>query len=75
LQNAYVELTITAGAEVRERARVYNRALYALADVAQQADQQAWSELEPEQRRARYRLREAMRAELGIPTERRRMHL
>jgi hypothetical protein len=67
LQNAYVELTITAGAEVRERARVYIRALYALADVAQQADQQAWSELEPEQRRARYRLREAMRAELGIP--------
>jgi len=67
LQNAYVELTITAGAEVRKRARAYNKALYALEKAAQQADQHAWSELEPETHRARNHLREAMRAELGIP--------
>jgi hypothetical protein len=66
LLNAYVDLTITAGAEVRERARVYNEALYALKEAAQQADQQAWSELVREMDRARHRLREAMRAELGI---------
>jgi hypothetical protein len=67
LQNAYVELTITVGAKVRERARVYNKALFALSEAAQQADRQAWSKREPEQRQARYRLREAMRAELDIP--------
>ncbi len=66
LQDAYVYLTISCGASVRDLARSYNRALYAIHGAAQNADENKGRELEPETRRARADLREAMRAELGV---------
>lgn len=66
LQDAYVDLTLSSGAEVRQRARTYNLALYELEKAAQRADQDAWHDLERETHRARSHLGEAMRAELGV---------
>jgi hypothetical protein len=66
LQDKYVYLTISAGADVRKLARDYNVALYALEKAAQGADHDLWPDLEIETHRARRQLREAMRIELGI---------
>jgi hypothetical protein len=66
LQDTYVYLTISTGSEVRELARAYNRALYALEESARYADSDSWASLEPQTHRARDHLRAAMRAELGI---------
>jgi len=66
LQDAYVYLTISSGADVRKLARDYNMVLYELEKAAQRADHDKWSELERETHRARRHLREAMRVELGV---------
>jgi hypothetical protein len=66
LQDTYVYLTISAGADVRKLARDYNVALYELEKAAQHADHGEWPELERETHRARRELREAMRTELGV---------
>ena len=66
LQDAYVYLTISAGSDVRQRAREYNVTLYNLQRAARGADSNSWPDLEHETHEARKRLREAMRAELGI---------
>lgn len=66
LQDAYVYLTISAGSDVRQYAREYNVSLYNLQRAAQRADSSSWRDLEHETHEARKRLREAMRAELGI---------
>jgi hypothetical protein len=66
LQDAYVYLTISAGADVRQRARTYNVALYELEKAARRADEEAWPDLERGTHRAREHLRVAMRIELGI---------
>lgn len=66
LQDAYVYLTISCGARVRDLARVYNMALYDLRNAAQSADGEAWAEREAETHNVRNRLREAMRSELGV---------
>jgi hypothetical protein len=66
LQDAYVYLTISCGASVRDLARSYNKALYAVHGAARDANENKWKAQEPETRRARADLREAMRAELGV---------
>jgi hypothetical protein len=66
LQDKYVYLTISTGADVRELARAYNRVLYALEDAARAADDDAWPELQSKAHRAREQLRAAMRSELGV---------
>lgn len=66
LQDAYVYLTISAGSDVRKTAREYNVTLYDLQRAARGADNNSWPDLEHETHEARKRLREAMRAELGI---------
>jgi hypothetical protein len=66
LQDAYVDLTITCGARVRNSANVYHRKLYDLRPAAQAADKDNWSDLNEKQREARRNLREAMRVELGV---------
>ena len=66
LQDAYVYLTISAGAEVRKIAREYNKSLYELRRVAQRADGDEWSKVERETHDKRRQLREAMRIELGV---------
>jgi hypothetical protein len=66
LQDAYVYLTISAGSDVRQRAREYNVTLYDLQRAARGADSNSWPDLEHETHEARKRLREAMRAELGV---------
>jgi hypothetical protein len=66
LQDAYVYLTISSGARVRDLAGSYNQTLYAARRAGQTADETQWAELEPVTRRARADLREAMRAELGV---------
>ena len=48
LQDAYVYLTISAGADVRQRAREYNVSLYDLQRAAQRADSDSWRDLEHE---------------------------
>jgi hypothetical protein len=65
-QDAYVYLTISCGADVRELAHQYNGKLYDLLRTAQQSDINAWNEKYRESYEARRRLREAMRAELGV---------
>ena len=67
LQDAYVYLTISCGADVRDRADSYNAKLYDLRRVAQDADHDEWLQLEPKTHQARKDLREAMRTELGVP--------
>ena len=57
LQDAYVYLTISAGADVRQRAREYNMTLYDLRKAAQRADDTAWLDQEHETHQARNRLR------------------
>jgi hypothetical protein len=66
MQNAYVDLTITCGAQVRRLADHYHAKLYALRPVAQAAEKANWSTLNESQRQAREDLRDAMRAELGV---------
>jgi hypothetical protein len=66
LQDAYVYLTISAGAEVRKIAREYNKSLYELRGVAQRADTDEWRRVERETHDKRRILREAMRIELGV---------
>ena len=66
LQDTYVYLTISAGADVRKLARDYNVALYELEKAAQRADHDGWPELERETHRVRRKLRDAMRTELGV---------
>jgi hypothetical protein len=66
LQDAYVDLTISAGAEVRDIARGYNKSLYDLQRVARRADTDEWPKVERETHDKRRELREAMRAELGV---------
>ncbi len=66
LQDAYVYLTISCGADVRQLAHSYNESLYALRPAAQAADETAWSELGDETSGARENLRKAIRAELGV---------
>jgi hypothetical protein len=66
LQDAYVYLTISAGAEVRKIAREYNKSLYELRRVAQRADADEWRKIERETHDKRRQLREAMRTELGV---------
>jgi len=66
LQDAYVDLTITCGAQVRNTADIYHRKLYELRPAAQAADKDNWSDLNEKQRQARRDLREAMRVELGV---------
>ena len=48
LQDTYVYLTISSGADVRKLARDYNMVLYELEKAAQRADHDKWSELERE---------------------------
>jgi hypothetical protein len=67
LQDTYVYLTISAGAEVRKYAREYNISLYELEKAARRADNTTWPDLERGTHEARKRLRESMRAELGVP--------
>jgi hypothetical protein len=66
MQNAYVDLTITCGAQVRRLADHYHAELYALRPAAQTAEKANWSTLNESQRQARKDLRDAMRAELGV---------
>jgi hypothetical protein len=66
MQDAYVYLTISAGSDVRQRAREYNVSLYDLQKGARGGDSNSWPDLEHESHEARKRLREAMRVELGI---------
>lgn len=66
MQNAYVDLTITCGAQVRRFADHYHTKLYELRPVAQAAEKDNWSSLNKVQRQARKDLRDAMRAELGV---------
>jgi len=66
LQDAYVDLTITCGARVRNTADIYHQKLYDLRPAAQAADKDNWSDLNEGQRQARRDLREAMRVELGV---------
>ena len=66
MQDAYVDLTITCGAQVRNTADIYHRTLYDLRPAAQAADKDNWSDLNEKQRQARRDLREAMRVELGV---------
>ena len=66
LQDAYVYLTISCGADVRQLAHSHNKSLYALRPAAQAADETAWSELGDETSGARENLREVIRAELGV---------
>ncbi|MFI5897557.1 hypothetical protein ACIA5D_46470 [Actinoplanes sp. NPDC051513] len=66
LQDAYVYLTISTGAAVRQLARTYNMVLYDLEIAARAAEEATWSQLEPKTHLARDELRAAMRAELGI---------
>lgn len=65
-QDAYVYLTISCGAAVRELARQYNSKLWDLWQAAQGPDQDAWNETNGESYEARRRVREAMRRELGV---------
>ena len=67
LQDTYAYLTISCGAEVRKQANSYNNALYLVHDAAEEADQNKWDELYPKTLRTRASLREAIRAELGVP--------
>jgi predicted nuclease of restriction endonuclease-like (RecB) superfamily len=66
VQNAYVDLTITCGAQVRRLADSYHAKLYELRPAAQAAEKDSWSSLNEDQRQARKDLRDAMRAELGV---------
>jgi hypothetical protein len=66
IRNAYVDLTITCGAQVRRLADIITQELYALRSVAQTAEKANWSALNESQRQARKDLRDAMRAELGV---------
>jgi hypothetical protein len=66
MQDAYVYLTISAGAEVREIARQYNKSLYELQRVARRADTDEWPKVERQTHDQRRKLREAMRIELGV---------
>jgi hypothetical protein len=66
LQDGYVEVTISAGAAVRESARAYNRVLYELEDAARVGDREKWGVLEPKTHDARNEVRAAMRSELGV---------
>jgi len=66
LQDAYVNLTISCGADVRRLAHAYNESLYEFRHAAQDADKNAWPDLDEKTRNARAHLREAMRAELGV---------
>lgn len=48
MQDQYVFLSISSGAEVRKRAKTYNRTLYGLADAARAKNETAWSQLDSE---------------------------
>jgi hypothetical protein len=67
LQDKYVYLTISCGAAVRDLARTYNVALYALSHLTQGTDADKWSKQQSETHRVRRLLRAAMRTELGVP--------
>lgn len=67
MQDAYVYLTISSGADVRHLAQSYNQTLYDLADAAREGDSDKWPELKREALQARVRARSAMRAELDVP--------
>jgi hypothetical protein len=66
LQDAYVYLTISCGADVRKLARSYNMALYKQRHTAQEGDADAWSKQMSETHDLRRRLRAEMRTELGV---------
>jgi hypothetical protein len=66
LQDAYVCLTISCGADVRTLARSYNHALYDVHRAAEEAQESKWEALAPKTREARSALREAMRSELWV---------
>lgn len=66
LQDAYVYLTISCGADVRKLARSYNMALYKQRHTAQETDADAWSKQMSVTHDLRRRLRAEMRAELGV---------
>lgn len=50
MQNAYVDLTITCGAQVRRLADSYHAELYELRPAAQAAEKDSWSSLNEDQR-------------------------
>lgn len=60
LQDSYVYLTISCGADVRRLARSYNVTLYKLRHTALGMDADAWSKQVPETHDVRKRLRAAM---------------
>ena len=66
LQDAYVYLTISCGADVRKLARSYNDALYELRHTAVDPNVLAWLGQVPKTQNVRRLLREEMRAELGV---------
>jgi hypothetical protein len=66
LQDAYVYLTISCGADVRKLARSYNNALYELRHTAVDPNVLAWLGQVPKTQNVRRLLREEMRAELGV---------
>lgn len=66
LQDTYVYLTISCGAEVRELADAYQGTLYELAGEAQDVPRDEWSKLSDKTHQPRKKLREAMRDELGV---------
>jgi hypothetical protein len=66
LQDAYVYLTISAGARIRELARAYNQSQYDLEPVARAGDRAAWERQSQLVRGRRYEVRAAMRTALGV---------
>ncbi|MER7280152.1 hypothetical protein ABT369_37515 [Dactylosporangium sp. NPDC000244] len=67
LQDAYLYLTISAGAQVRELAQAYNASQFKdLEPVAYSGDRAAWDEQAKAVNRRRDELRAAMRADLGV---------
>jgi len=67
MQDRYVYLSISSGAEVREFADSYQRVLYELANEAQDVTRDEWGKLSLKTAQPRRELREAMRKELGVP--------
>ncbi len=66
LQDTYVYLTISCGAEVSELADSYQGKLYELASEAQDVIRDEWGKLSGMTHQPRKALREAMRKELGV---------
>jgi hypothetical protein len=66
MQDAYMYLTICAGARVRELARAYNQSQYDLEAAAHGGDRTAWDRQARIVRQCRDELRAAIRAALGV---------